>query len=105
MSARCPLVSHGSARQHPALPDTKTCPITVGKLLTAIESSNGHQPGDPAAAVAAIVQLAASEEPPLRLQLGSDCVALVESKLDTVRDVLDRWWEPSLSTDYPADAS
>ena len=35
------------------------------------------------------------------LQLGSDCVALVESKLDTVRDELDRWGELSLSTDYP----
>lgn len=49
----------------------------------------------PAAAAAAIVQLAASEEPPLRLQLDSDCVASVESKLDTVRDELDRWRELS----------
>ena len=39
------------------------------------------------------------------VQLGSDCVALVESKLDIVRDELDRWRELSLSTDYPADAS
>lgn len=50
--------------------------------------------------MAAIRQLVAAAEPPLRLQLGSDCVGLVESKLTSVANELERWRELALSTDY-----
>jgi NAD(P)-dependent dehydrogenase (short-subunit alcohol dehydrogenase family) len=73
---------------------------TVGALHAAITANNGHQPGDPTKAVAAIRHLAAMTEPPLRLQLGSDCVALVEGKLAAVATELDRWRELALSTDF-----
>ncbi|MDT7624252.1 MAG: hypothetical protein QOF99_5153 [Pseudonocardiales bacterium] len=73
---------------------------TVGKLRTAVEASNGHQPGDPAKAVAAIRRLATAAEPPLRLHLGSDCVTLVENKLASVAEELDRWRDLALSTDF-----
>ncbi len=75
---------------------------TAGKLAEAIEASNGRQPGDPSKAVAAIRQLAAVDQPPLRLPLGSDCVSLVEGKLVTVAGELDRWRELALSTDFPS---
>ena len=73
---------------------------TVGTLLTAIAANDGRQPGDPAKAVTAIRQLAVAEEPPLRLQLGSDAVALVETKLATVARELEQWRDVSLSTDF-----
>jgi hypothetical protein len=73
---------------------------TVGKLHAAVEANNGHQPGDPAKAVAAIRRLVAAAEPPLRLQLGSDCVTLVEGKLASVAEELDRWRDLALSTDF-----
>jgi NAD(P)-dependent dehydrogenase (short-subunit alcohol dehydrogenase family) len=72
---------------------------TVGTLHSAIEANNGHQPGDPVKAVGAIRRLAATAQPPLRLQLGSDCVTLVEGKLATVAKELDQWRELALSTD------
>lgn len=73
---------------------------TVGALQTAIESSDGRQPGDPDKAVAAILGLARAEDPPARLQLGSDSVALVEAKLRSVADELELWRSVSLSTDF-----
>ena len=74
---------------------------TVGALQTAIDANDGRQPGDPARAVEAIRRLAETADPPLRLQLGSDCVALVESKLATVAGELEHWRELAVSTDYP----
>jgi NADP-dependent 3-hydroxy acid dehydrogenase YdfG len=72
---------------------------TVGRLLTLIEANNGKQPGDPVKAVAAIRTIVAASEPPLRVQLGSDSVALVEGKLASVTDELETWRKLSLSTD------
>lgn len=71
----------------------------MGKLRTAVEASNGHQPGDPAKAVAAILRLASTAEPPLRLHLGSDCVTMVENKIASVAEELDRWRDLALSTE------
>jgi NAD(P)-dependent dehydrogenase (short-subunit alcohol dehydrogenase family) len=75
---------------------------TVGQLRAGIEAGNGHQPGDPVQAAAAIRQLAAAPEPPLRLQLGSDCVSLVEGKLTSVARELGQWRGLALSTDFAA---
>ncbi|CAI0898289.1 oxidoreductase [Serratia entomophila] len=49
---------------------------TLGPMLDYLQQHNGHQPGDPAKAAQAILQLAALEKPPLRLLLGSDAVHL-----------------------------
>ncbi len=76
---------------------------TAGQLTKAIEASNGRQPGNPVRAAAAIRQLAAAGQPPVRLHLGSDCVSLVEDKLTAVADELGRWRELARSTDFPAD--
>jgi NAD(P)-dependent dehydrogenase (short-subunit alcohol dehydrogenase family) len=75
---------------------------TAGQLRAGIEAGNGHQPGDPVQAAAAIRQLAAAPEPPLRLQLGSDCVDLVEGKLAAVATELGHWRDLALSTDFAA---
>jgi len=72
---------------------------TVGALQAAVEAGSGRQPGNPVLAVAAIRELVTAAEPPLRLQLGSDCVGLVENKLSSVAKELDQWRELALSTD------
>ncbi|WP_327588402.1 SDR family NAD(P)-dependent oxidoreductase [Nonomuraea sp. NBC_00507] len=55
-------------------------------------------PGDPGKAAAAILDLLAVDDPPLRLQLGADAVAHVEANLEHVAQELDLWRPVSLST-------
>ena len=73
---------------------------TVGELLDALGSASGRQPGDPARAGAIIRELGSLPDRPARLQLGSDCVALVEEKLAPVARELETWRETALSTDF-----
>lgn len=73
---------------------------TVGKLYDAIAKGSGQQPGNPVKAADAIRQLAAVPDPPVRLQLGSDCIDLVEDKLANVGQDLDKWRDLALSTDF-----
>ena len=73
---------------------------TVGAFQDAVDSAAGQQPGDPVRAAAALLALASAEEPPARLQLGSDCVQLVEGKLASVARELTIWRELALSTDF-----
>jgi hypothetical protein len=61
---------------------------------------NHQQPGDPVKAAKAIVDVVDSGKAPLRLQLGSDCVAAVEAKLQRVREELDEWRSLATSTDH-----
>lgn len=101
-SFRTGFLSSGSRRAAAtAIPEYAD---SVGALLTAIERNDGRQPGDPLAAVRAIRELVTQADPPARLALGSDAVALVEAKLTAVRTELDEWRAVSLSTDLGADA-
>ncbi|MER7702447.1 oxidoreductase [Kitasatospora sp. NPDC097605] len=77
---------------------------SAGQTRDWARQTNHAQPGDPAKAAAAIVALARAEEPPLRLQLGADCVARVEAKLAAVADELAVWRGLSLSTGYDSPA-
>jgi NAD(P)-dependent dehydrogenase (short-subunit alcohol dehydrogenase family) len=74
---------------------------TAGATRKALADVNHRQSGDPAKAAAAVVGLAESPEPPLRLVLGPDAVARVEAKLDLVARELDRHRALALSTDLP----
>ncbi|MGW6159190.1 short-chain dehydrogenase/reductase, partial [Streptomyces sp. NPDC055144] len=70
----------------------------------ALADGNHRQPGDPAKAAAAVVGLAETPEPPLRLLLGADAVVRVEAKLDLVARELDRHRALAMSTDLaPSD--
>jgi hypothetical protein len=68
----------------------------------AIRAHNSHnaQPGDPAKAAAAMVKITEVERPPLRLQLGQDCVAAVEAKLEYVKQELEQWRHLAESTAF-----
>ncbi|MFF8813310.1 oxidoreductase [Streptomyces pactum] len=78
-----------------SIPDYAT---GAGPVREALIRSNGHQPGDPAKAARAIVDVTEAAEPPLRLVLGADAVERIEAKLDLVRRELDQWREVALST-------
>jgi NAD(P)-dependent dehydrogenase (short-subunit alcohol dehydrogenase family) len=73
---------------------------TVGVTRQWAESTNRAQRGDPRKAAEAIIAVAMSERPPLRLQLGSDCVERVERKLEAVTRELASVREVATSTDY-----
>jgi len=62
---------------------------------------NGRQPGDPARAAQAILDIAAMERPPFRLPLGSDAVKFIEQADVNKLEELQRWRELSVSTDFP----
>jgi len=71
---------------------------TAGKTRTWAENTNHAQLGDPAKAAAAMIVIATSADPPVRVQLGADCVARVENKLAFVARELERWRTLALST-------
>lgn len=73
---------------------------TVGVTRQHATDVNHEQPGDPVKAAAAILRLAAAEQPPLRVQLGRDSLSAVAEKLKFVAAEQQTWRELSLSTDY-----
>jgi NAD(P)-dependent dehydrogenase (short-subunit alcohol dehydrogenase family) len=75
---------------------------TVGATAAFQRSYNGVQPGDPVKAARVLLQIAATDDPPLRLLLGSDAVESVE-KADRAKTESDQKWRSlSLSTDFDA---
>jgi NAD(P)-dependent dehydrogenase (short-subunit alcohol dehydrogenase family) len=73
---------------------------TVGATVRFQRSYNGRQPGDPAKAAAALLQLVSMQEPPLRLLLGSDCYAAAEKSALATLQSDRRWKDLSVSTDF-----
>jgi NAD(P)-dependent dehydrogenase (short-subunit alcohol dehydrogenase family) len=73
---------------------------TVGKTRGHAADVNHKQPGDPRKLAKAFIQLAAAANPPIRLPLGSDTVARIESKNAHVALELAAWRELSRSTDW-----
>ncbi|TAM51885.1 MAG: oxidoreductase [Paraburkholderia sp.] len=64
------------------------------------QATSGKQPGDPAKAARAILEIVAASEPPVHLLLGPDAVRLVNEKLDALRAELKAWESLSKSTDF-----
>ncbi|WP_409436109.1 oxidoreductase [Mycobacterium sp. SMC-14] len=72
----------------------------AGKMRITAGERNHDQPGDPVKAAAAIIDVVESERPPVRLLLGNDTIAAVESKLAHVQAELAQWRGVSASTDF-----
>lgn len=88
-----------STQLHEGHPDYD---ITVGAAARFQRDFDGAQPGDPARAAKAILEIADLDKPPLRLLLGSDAYGAV-SEADLKRIEADRTWRHlSLSTDFDA---
>ncbi|HEY2585516.1 MAG TPA: oxidoreductase [Tepidisphaeraceae bacterium] len=73
---------------------------SVGAAARFQRDYDGKQPGDPAKAAAVILQLAAMNEPPLRLLLGSDAVRAAEQYEQTRIASDKKWRHLSISTDF-----
>jgi len=72
-------------------------------VIDKLAAMDGSQLGDPAKAAMAILEVAGSAQPPVRIALGTDAVARVEAKLKLVARELTEWRGLSESTDF-ADA-
>lgn len=73
---------------------------TAGAARQAFSALDGMQPGDPVKAARAIIQIVAAAPPPVRVQLGIDCLARVERKILDVAEELGRWRELAESTAF-----
>ncbi|GJI96205.1 short-chain dehydrogenase/reductase [Duganella caerulea] len=73
---------------------------TVGAMREFAAGVNHQQPGDPAKLAGALLQLADSAQPPVRLQLGSDTVERVRAKNLSVEAEMAQWLELAVSTDF-----
>ena len=60
----------------------------------------GNQPGDPAKAAAAMIQIAAEPNPPLHLLLGEDAYELADMKIKALQDDMVQWKDLTLSTGF-----
>jgi NAD(P)-dependent dehydrogenase (short-subunit alcohol dehydrogenase family) len=74
---------------------------TVGKTAAMQRDYDGKQPGDPSRAANAIIAIVSSDDPPLRLVLGSDAYARAERTDEARLAELRAWRETSASTDFP----
>ena len=70
-------------------------PIRAGRRI-----KSGSQPGDPAKAAQALLELIEAENPPVRLFLGDDALGLVEQKLDSMKAEITSWDALSRSTNF-----
>jgi NAD(P)-dependent dehydrogenase (short-subunit alcohol dehydrogenase family) len=75
---------------------------SVGEARRALHQLDGSQPGDPARAAAAIIEVVESDNPPLRLALGEEALGGIRDKLDERRRELDEWERLSASTAFEA---
>jgi NAD(P)-dependent dehydrogenase (short-subunit alcohol dehydrogenase family) len=73
---------------------------TVGKMRDFAEGHNHQQPGSPSKLAQAILQLAKTAEPPLRLPLGTDTLKRIADKNAFVERETETWRSISESTDF-----
>lgn len=71
-------------------------------IRLARQAKSGHQPGDPDRAAQVVLQLIASDNPPARLFLGEDALALVDQKLKSMEAEIAAWDALSRSTNFSA---
>ncbi len=85
-------------------PDNPVYAKTVGAVARFQRDFNGNQPGDPSRAAAAILTIAGTENPPLRLLLGSDAVRAAEEAERARIESDNKWRDLSVSTDFAVKA-
>lgn len=73
---------------------------TAGEVRKIAKAVTLNQPGDPDKLAQVMITLVEAQKAPLRLPLGSDCVAAIEAKNAFVAGELQAWREVSVSTDF-----
>jgi NAD(P)-dependent dehydrogenase (short-subunit alcohol dehydrogenase family) len=63
---------------------------------------DGQQPGNPEKAMEILIQVAASQQPPLHLFLGQDAYDMAALKNETIRKDLENWKTQATATGFPA---
>ena len=74
---------------------------TLGSRRKENDKTHGHEPGDPARAAKAIINLVEGSENPFRLLLGSDAVAIITAELENQISEVNAWETVSVTTDLP----
>lgn len=74
---------------------------TAGKVRKENANVDGRQPGDPHRAAQAIIMLAETPQPPMRLLLGRDAMNVAELDLNQQLDDIMDWESVTLNTDFP----
>ena len=70
------------------------------QFLGWLKENDGKQPGDPRKAARAIIKVAESENPPLRLPLGEDATVTIETKLEAVRKDIAPWRQLGVDNNF-----
>jgi len=73
---------------------------TSGAMRQAVPTINHAQPGDPIKGAAAIITIADLENPPLRVQLGSDTANALKAKITQLQEEATKYRTLTLSTDH-----
>ncbi|KAI0485063.1 hydroxybutyrate dehydrogenase [Xylariaceae sp. FL0804] len=71
--------------------------LMVAKVIQVVRGESGEEPGDGAAAAAA----GAGRPVPLRIPLGSDCLANLRDRVRALQQMCDDWEDVATSTDLP----
>ena len=72
----------------------------VGPQIAARAARDGAQPGDPRKFAAAVIAWADMDDPPVHFVLGADSLGAIRSKLEAMREEIDRFSDVALSTDF-----
>jgi len=73
-------------------------------IREARKARSGHQPGDPAKAGKAIVELLAVPNAPAHLLLGADAFTYVQKEIENIRSEFNQWEALTRSTDFDGNA-
>ncbi|MDX1200635.1 SDR family NAD(P)-dependent oxidoreductase [Sinorhizobium medicae] len=73
---------------------------TAGAVREHASSLNHNQPGDPEKFARQVVAFADVAQPPVRMPFGSDTVAAIQGKHLGDAEIIKRWREVSVSTDF-----
>ena len=79
-------------------PKNRIKDYVTSERIDNISDWDGAQPGDPQKGVKAIIDMVETENPPLRLPLGEDCVTAMEEKLRQVQENIDEWRDVAINT-------
>ncbi|KAB1934487.1 SDR family NAD(P)-dependent oxidoreductase [Micromonospora sp. ALFpr18c] len=85
-----------------ALPISEPYRPVIEPAVERLRQANGTQPGDPARAAQAIIQITRVDDPPARLLLGADAVAGATAAADALAASDARWRELSESIVFDA---
>jgi len=89
-----------SMTRHAVGPDYEE---TIGAIHRYRDEHDGRQPGDPVRGAKVVVDVVGADNPPRRLLLGSDAVALALKAGEDRAVETERWAEVSRSADFPHD--